>query len=177
MSDAADRIVAIKAVSDLVQPDTAPTLTIGEVELEVDRAKLVTTWTTNTAYGISDVVVPVVRNNHCYECVRPGTSQTTTRAYDDWPCDHGLVFSDGISSPRLIWREVGTDRFNPRIFRAERNIYDIERAAKALARIKMTRCAQFIEDGDASFQQMYDHWKEQWGYFRPFQRQIELIRC
>ena len=177
MSDSTDRIVALKAVIDLVQPDVAPTLTQGEVELEVDRAKLVKTWTVSTAYNIEDVVVPAIRNGHAYECIQPGTSQSGAKAYEDWSICTGARMADGSSSPQLIWREVGTDRFNPRIFGAERNIYDIEWAAKKLARIKMTRSAQMVNDGDVSFEQLYEHWKEQWGYFRPFRRPIELVRC
>jgi hypothetical protein len=175
MSDATDRIVAIKAVSDLIQPDVAPTLTTGEVELEVDRAKLASTWAVNTVYSASKVIV--VGNGHAYQVVQSGTSQATALSVNDWPAYNGAMFGDGNSSPQLQWREIGTAAFNPRISGAEFNVYDIERAAKALARIKMVRCAQFIQDGDVSFQQMYDHWKEQWEYFRPFRRQIELVRC
>jgi len=175
MSDATDRIVAIKAVSDLIQPDVAPTLTMGEVELEVDRAKLANSWTINTNYSAGSVIV--VGNGHAYQVEQAGTSQATVVNVNDWPIYTGSLIGDGTSNPQLRWREIGTAMFNPRIAGAEYNVYDIERAAKALARIKMVRCAQFIQDGDVSFQQMYDHWKEQWQYFRPFQRQIELVRC
>ncbi len=175
MSDATDKIVAIKAVSDLVQPDVAPTLTTGEVELEVSRARLASTWAINTAYSIGSVIV--VGNGHAYQVEQAGTSQSTILSVNDWPIHTGASVGDGTSNPQLRWREIGTAAFNPRIAGAEYNVYDIERAAKALARIKMVRCAQFIQDGDVSFQQMYDHWKEQWGYFRPFRRPIELVRC
>ena len=169
--------MAIKAVSDLIQPDVAPTLATGEVELEIDRSRLASTWTINTAYSIGDVVVPEIRNGHSYECLQPGTSQASARTYTEWSVYSGAVIGDGSSDPQLIWQEVGTDRFNPGIFQAETNIYDINRAAKALARIKMRRCAQFIQDGDVSYQQMYDHWKEQVEMFRPFRRPIQLVRC
>jgi hypothetical protein len=175
MSDATDRIVAIKAVSDLIQPDAAPTLTIGEVELEVDRAKLAGTWAVNTAYKTGAVVV--VGNGRAYQVQQAGTSQATVLSANDWPAYEGALLGDGNSNPQLLWREIGTAQFNPRIAGAEFNVYDIERAAKALARIKMVRCAQFVNDGDVSFKQMYDHWKEQWEHFRPFRRQIELVRC
>lgn len=175
MSDATDRIVAIKAVSDLIQPDVAPTLTTGEVELAVDRAKLAGTWAVNTAYSLGNVVV--VGNGHAYQCTQAGTSQAAPRDVTEWPAHPGAVLSDGGSGPQLLWEEIGTGRFNPGIAEAEYNVYDINRAAKALARIKMVRCAQFIQDGDVNFQQMYDHWKEQWNSFRPFRRPVELVRC
>jgi hypothetical protein len=174
MSDNQDRLVAIKAVSDLIQPDVAPTLTLGEVELEVDRAKLASTWAINTAYLPGAVIV--VGNGHAYQVEQAGTSQSTTLNVNDWPTHTGALIGDGTSNPQLRWREIGTAMFNPRIAQAEYNVYDIERAAKALARIKMTRCAQLIQDDTVYFQQMYDHWKEQWQYFRPFQRQLELVR-
>lgn len=175
MSDATDRIVAIKAVSDLIQPDVAPTLTIGEVELAVDRAKLASTWAANTAYSLGNVVV--VGNGHAYQATQSGTSQASPREVTDWPAHSGSVLSDGSSSPQLLWEEIGTARFNTGIAEAEYNVYDINRAAKALARIKMVRCAQLIQKGDVNFQQLYDHWKELWEYFRPFRRPVELIRC
>jgi hypothetical protein len=180
LSDATDRTVAIKAVSDLVQPDVAPTLTTGEIELAVDRSRLAYNWTVNTFYKIGDVVVPPTvetKTGKSYECIRPGTSRSTPRTFDDWPCHVGAVFTDGSSSPQLTWKEVGTDRFNPDTWGAETNVYDIQLAAKRLARIKRTQCAQFIQDGDVSYQQMYDHWTEEEKKFKPFRRPIQLVRC
>src|SRR5688572_20174938 len=149
MSDATDRIIAIKAVSDLIQPDVDPTLTIGEVELEVDRSRLASTWAINTAYNIGNVIV--VGNGHAYEVEQGSTSQSTVLSVNDWPAYSGAMVGDGNSNPQLRWREIGTAQFNPRIAGAEYNVYDIERAAKALARIKMVRCAQFVQDGDVGF--------------------------
>jgi len=186
MSDTTDRVVAIKAVIDRVQPDVAPTLTQGEIELEVDRARLVQTWQPNTAYRIGDVVVPEIRNGHSYVCVQPGTSQATARGYFDWPSDNGVgfggymsggsCFSDGNSDPQLIWETCGTDRFNPGIWGAETNIYDIARAAQQCWVIKSRKTSQFVDDGDVLFEQMFKHCVAMANSFHPFRRQAQLVR-
>jgi hypothetical protein len=177
MSDVTDKVVAIKAVIDRVQPDTAPTLTFGEVALEVDRAQLAKTWTVNTAYNIGDIIVPAIRNGHYYECVQPGTSQGSVLSYTDWPTYTGGTRGDGSSDPQLIWEEAGSDVFNPGIFGAERNVYDISRAIKNCIGIKITRCAQFVNDGDTSFSDLYDHWTKEAEKYYPYRRPITLVRC
>jgi hypothetical protein len=175
LSDATDRIVAIKAVADLVQPDVAPTLTTGEVELEVDRAKLASYWAINTAYSLGNVIV--VGNGHAYEVVQAGTSQSTLLTANDWPVYAGVVVGDGTSNPQLRWREIGTAQFNPGIFGAEYNVYDINRAAKRCCELKASQSAALVDNGDVSASQIRKHWLEQAARFRPFRRPITLVRC
>ena len=176
MSDAQDRLVAIKCVMDAIQ-EIVPELSTGEIELAVDRSRLATTWTANTAYKVGDVIVPAVKNGHAYECIQPGTSQSEPRDYQSWIVTKGVHLSEGTSTPPLIWEEVGSDLFNPCIAGAERNIYDIQGAAKKLWGIRMAQTAQWLQDGDVSFQQAYEHCKEMFNMFRPFSRQIQVVRC
>lgn len=173
MSDATDRIVAIKAVIDRVQPDVAPTLTQGEIELEVDRAKLASTWTINTTYNLGDAIVPPTRNGRVYITVQPGTSHTVAHAYTDWRDG----FTEGSSSPQLRWEEVGSAMFNPTITGAEWNIYDINKAARECWLLKARKATQMIDDGDVAFAQFRDNCLKEAEKFRPFARQIQLVRC
>ena len=173
--DSTDRANAVSILIDLVQPVTAPLITMPELELELDRAKLASTWTPNTAYRLGDIAVS--RFGHAYECIQPGTSQANARTFNDWPRWNGVTFGDGSSDPQLIWLEIGSDRFNPGFAGEQTNIYDISRAAKACCTMKMQRAAQMIDDGDVIFSQLYKHWRERANDFRPFRRPIELVRC
>lgn len=177
MSDAQDRIVAIKLVTDMVQPDVEPRLTTGQIELAVDRSQLASTWIANTAYNVGDVVVPVVRINMAFECIQAGTSQANAHGKTDWPTTRGDRYAEGTSSPVLIWEAAGTDLFNPMYFANERNVYDINRAAKECWAIKLAQASQFLQDGDVSFQTIFEHCKVMVEGFRPFARQIQLVRC
>ncbi len=168
---------AIFEVNELVPMDVVPALTTIQVEQKVKAARLASTWAPNTVYNVGDVIVPIIRTNHSYECVQPGTSGTTLTNYLDWPLRTGVRFSDGGSNPVLTWREIGTDRFNPTIFGAETNIYDINRAAKECCLLKARKAAQLIDNGDESLSQIRKHWLEEATTFRPFRRQIELVRC
>lgn len=177
MSDATDRVIALKWVQDFVQYDTEPKLTQGEIELELDRAKIASVWQVNTAYSIGAVVVPETRNGHSYECVQPGTSQGTARSYFDWPTPTGMVFGDGSSSPQLLWNECGTDRFNPSVPGAEHNVFDIGAATKACWLIKARRCTPFINDGDLSFESIRKNCLEEAARFHPFYRPVRVVRA
>lgn len=174
--DGSDRTLAVKAVIDRVHPDVMPKLSQGEIELEVDRAQLVKVWQPNTSYKVGEVVVPSERNGHSYVCVQPGTSQSGLRDYFDWPDESGWQFGDGNSNPGLIWEECGTDRFNPSVFGAETNIYDINRAARECWKLKARKASQMIADGDVSFDQLHKNCLEHAGSFRPFRRQAVAVR-
>lgn len=177
MSDATDRTDAITIVKSWVQIEVVPVLTDSDIATEVDRARLVTTWAANTAYNVGDCVVPAVRNGHCYECIQPGTSQAGARSFHDWPTRNGSRFADGGSDPLLIWEEAGADLFNPGVEGAERNIYDLNRAAKRCCEIKAVRGAPLIDNDGASAAQIRKHWLEEAARYRPFRRPISLIRC
>lgn len=177
LADGTERTVAIKAAMDRTQPQAAPVLTQGEIELEVDRARLAREWQPNTAYKIGDIVVPQQRNGHCYRCVQPGTSRSTPFGYFDWPTVAGFEISDGQSDPILVWEEYGTDRFNAGIFGAETNVYDISRAAQQCWLLKARKASQFVDDGDVSFEQMHKHCVDHANTFRPFRRPTQLVRC
>ena len=176
LADASDRTKAIKAVIDRTRPDVEPTLTQGEIELEVDRAQLVRVWQSNTAYKYNDVIVPVERNGHCYVCIQPGTSKSGSYRYFDWPIDAGYQFGDGNSDPALVWEECGTDRFNGAVFGLETNIYDISRAARECWLLKARYCSQFIDDGELRFTDIRKSCLAHASEFRPFQRQAQLVR-
>lgn len=176
MSDSTDRIVALKEVLDRAQIDVMVTLTQGEVELELERSKLASTWQPNTAYNVNDVVLPEIRNGHSYVCIQPGTSQAGARSYTDWPTSRGASLSDGGSDPILIWEEIGTDRFNPTIAGAESNVYDIALAAKRCWLLKARRATQLLDDGDVEFSQIRKNCLEMAETFRPFRRPMELVR-
>lgn len=171
----AERTVAIRAVMDRVQPGVEPTLSQGEIELEVDRARLVTVWQPNTAYKIGDVIVPAVRNGHCYQCIQPGTSKAGSYLYTDWPQSFGWTFGDGNTDPQLLWEECGHDRFNGLIAGAETNIYDIGKAAQQCWLIKARKVSEFVDEGDTADEQLYKHCMEQAALFRPFSRPARVV--
>lgn len=175
MPDFEDRLIAIQAVTDRVQPNVEPALSTGEIELEVDRARLCSTWQPNTAYKIGDVIVPAIRNGHAYQCVQPGTSKSGSYLYTDWPQSFGWTIGDGNSDPQLIWEEVGTDRFNGSIYGAETNIYDIAKACQQCWLIKARRATEFVDEGDTSDEQLYKHCMEQVSLFRPFSRPARIV--
>lgn len=176
-TDAAYFRNAIFEVNELVPMDVAPALTTIQIEKKVKASRLASTWAPSTVYNAGDVVVPIIRTNHAYECIQPGTSGTTLTGYNDWPLRTGATFSDGGSNPVLTWREIGTARFNPRIAGAEYNIYDIERAARECCLLKASKAAQLIDRDDNSLSQIRKHWLEEATRFRPFRRQLELVRC
>lgn len=176
MSDETDKGNALEEVANRVQMDVVPVISFPELETEVDRARIARTWAASTSYSIGDRVVPVVRNGHFYEAVQPGTSQSGAKAYTDWPPVSGLQFIDGSSDPVLTWAEGGDDLFNPTIFGLERNIYDVSRAARNLWLMKARKATQFIQAGDLSFQQVYDHCVEQAEKFYPWHRTVRIVR-
>jgi hypothetical protein len=176
LTDSSERTVAVKAVLDRVQPDVVPKLSQGEIELEVDRALLATVWAPLTAYQVGAVVVPPERNGSAYHCLEPGTS-AASHTFSEWPCEFGDVWTEGQGGESVLtWLNVGTDRFNTGIAGAERNLYDIGRAAKACWLIKMRRASQFISDGDLSFNQVHENCIAQANGFKPFRRQTRIVR-
>jgi hypothetical protein len=174
LSDATDKEAALEAVIARCQPNAVPILEVTEVIAEITRAQLATTWTINTVYIAGKVVV--VGNGRAYQCVQPGTSQSTALGANDWPAYSGALLGDGNSNPQLQWREIGTAEFNPGIAGAEFNVYDINRAAKECCLLHARKAAELVQTGETSFQQIYDHWVEQAKTFRPFRRQIALVR-
>lgn len=174
MSDATDRIVAIEAVKDRVQLDVEPALSVGEVELEVDRARLAQTYVPGATYNMRDVVLPPTRNGYSYQCVQPGTAGSL--AFSDFNTDVFEVFCDGQSDPQLIWQNVGTDRFNPGVAGAESNIYDIGKAARACWLLRARRCADYADEGDTKYSQQYDHAIDMANSFEPFARPVRIVR-
>jgi hypothetical protein len=176
VSDENDREEAITVVAERVTLAAIPVLSELEIGREVDRAKLARTWSSNTAYHLGEVVVLPVRNGHAYECVQPGTSGIEVFNYSDWPTRGGTIASEGNSSPRLQWEEIGSDVFNGDIAGQERNVYDINEAARECCLLRVRKSAELVQSGDVSFQQIYEHWKQQAETFRPFRRQIMLVR-
>jgi hypothetical protein len=170
-----ERGVAIRAVRDRVLPGSEPALTQSEIELEVDRARLVSIWQPATAYKLGDVIVPTTRNGWAYQAMQPGTSKSGSYNYFDFPREFGWTIGDGDTDPQLIWEAVGTDRFNGSISGAETNIYDIGKACQQLWLMKARRCSDFVDEGDTSFEQMYKHCMEQAAMFRPFTRPARLV--
>lgn len=176
-SDAIDRANAISVLIDLAQDNTAPTLTESEVERILDRCKLAATWTANRAYNIGDRVVPTIRNNYFYVCVQPGTAQSAGPGYNDFPRIDGQCFSDGSSDPVLIWEAVEGDLFNPGIHGEERNVYDINKAARECCLLHARKSAQIVDDGNISFSQLHEHWTKEAEKFRRYRRATTLVRC
>lgn len=169
-----DRGVAIRAVRDRVQPEVSPTLTQGEIELEVDRARIASVYAPGTFYNMRDCVVPPVRNGFSYQCTQPGTGGSL--AFSDFTTDVFETFADGQSDPQLNWQNVGTDQFNPGVAGAESNIYDIGRASRALWSIRARRCADFVDEGDTSYSQMYEQATDMANSFEPFRRPTRIVR-
>lgn len=181
MSDAEDAIIALKWVQDLVQWDTEPVMSQGELELKIAQAQIATVWQPSTFYHVGRLeIVPELRNGHAYQVLRPGTSQTAARAFNDWPHGDyvsGIVFGDGSSDPQLLLKECGTDRFNPTVIGAESNVYDIGAAAKACWLIKARRCTPLINNGDIAFESIRRHCLEEAGRFHPFYRPVRMVRA
>lgn len=175
-ADFNERGAAIKAVRDRVRPGAIPTLTTGEVELEVDRSKLATVWEVNTAYNIGDRVVPATRNGHSYICVQPGTSQGGARSFYDWPTRTGSLLADGSSTPQLIWREYWSDSFNNDVIGMEKNLYDIGGAIHRCWMVKAAMASEMVDAGNTSFEQVYKHCMEQAALYAPFSLPVEWAR-
>lgn len=173
MSDATDKDQAFEIVLDLIQPNAAPVLSWVEIDDAVGRALLARTWTVNTSYALGVVVVPPTRNGQAYVSTQPGTSHAVAHAYTAWRDG----FSEGASSPRLTWEEVGSDLFNPGIPGAERNVYDINKAARECWLLKARKASGLIDTGDTSFSQLHRHCVEQAERFKPFRRQMRLVRA
>lgn len=169
-----ERGVAIALVRDRVQPEVSPTLTQGEIERQVDLARLATIYAPGTFYKVRDCVLPPVRNGFSYQCVQPGTSGSLS--FSEFSTDVFETFSDGQTDPQLIWQNVGTDQFNPGIAGAESNIYDIGKASRALWSIRARRCADFVDEGDISYSQMYEHATDMAHSFEPFRRPTRIVR-
>lgn len=175
LTDASDRTVAIFAVMDRVQPQAAPKLTQGQIELEVDRALLATTWQPLTAYFPGAEVVPPVRNGYAYRCTRAGTSGPAL-SQNEWLFDTYETFSDGQGDSVVYWENVGSDRYNRGIAGAETNPYDIGKAARSCWLIKARKASQAIDDGDLSFSQLHAQCLAQAGAFQPFRRATRIVR-
>jgi hypothetical protein len=158
-TDAQDLETASLILGDWAEIKAAPVLP-PELVLEIlIRHKRASWWTVNTAYSVGDLIVPPTRTGRLYCCTQPGTSQLTTRAYDDWPLTGGLSFYDGTSSPALIWEECGSDSilaYNP-LNENQINVYDIISAARECWQKKARISTQFIQTGDLAFQQVHAH--------------------
>lgn len=160
MSDATDRAAALLLLTEYLQPTVAPVLTTtantGEVDVILDRNRKARTWVAATAYVVGDVIVPITRNGHRYRCIQPGTSGTTP-AFTFWPTSSGATVTEGSSNPILTWQEDGSDAAN---------IYDVRRAAYEGWRLKAQKASQFIQAGDLSFHQVYEHCLDMMDKFR-----------
>lgn len=133
-----------------LQPDVPPTLTDAELEqvlLEHQRADV---WTEGTAYIYGQVVMPTVRNGHVYKCVQAGTSEADDTDEPEWPTGQGATITEGASDPLLTWREAGPD-FD--------NVFNLNAAIEAGARIKEKKAAALYASGNAQMQQVCDQWR------------------
>ena len=72
------------------------------VEFRTDVLLPPATWESETYYQLGDQVQPTTPNNHYYECIDSGESDTTEPA--SWPTDGGTV-ADGSE---VVWQDMGT---------------------------------------------------------------------
>lgn len=175
LSDNSERTVAVRAVLDRVQPQATPTLTQGQVELEVDRARAASVWAANTFYPAGVEVVPPVRNGFAYVSCNPGTSGGSV-SQTDWPRVFGESFIDGQSDTMLEWECAGSDRYNAGVAGAETVLYDIGRAARQCWLIKARKAAEMIDKGDLRFSQVHDRCVDHANSFEPFTRPARIVR-
>jgi len=173
LSEDSERIVAILAVMDRVQPQAAPKLRQAQIELEVDRALIATTWQPDTFYPAGVEVLPPVRNGYAYLSRQAGTSSVTVINQTDWPLGQYESFTDGQTDSVLEWENVGSDRYNA-IAGAETNPYDISRAARACWLLKARMASQMVDDGDLRFSQVHEACINHAGSFKPFKRATRL---
>jgi hypothetical protein len=60
-----------------------------------------TTWATNTAYAVGDIVRPTSGNGHLFRCIVAGTSHASTEP--TWPTTSGATVADNT----VTWAEIG----------------------------------------------------------------------
>jgi hypothetical protein len=173
-ADATDRTIAIHAVRERVEPNTEPKITQGEIERAVDSAKLASVYTPGATYNVRDCVLPPTRNGYSYRCIQPGVAGSLS--FSEFSTDLFDTFTDGQGDPLLTWENAGTDRFNPGVAGAESNIYDIGRASRACWLTRARRCADFVDEGDTSYSQMYDHAVDMASSFDSFTRPTRIVR-
>lgn len=179
MSDAADRTTALSLLLMWLQKDVVPPLTQLEIEAVLDQYKVASYWAANTAYSPGQRILPPTRNGYWYQVVQPGTSQITSRAFNDWPTFYGSRLSDGSSDPQLILENQGTDS----IFRINHsdplsvNVYDVRGAARQCVKLRRTRAADLINENDSGIAVMFDRWDRLADQFHPIRFPVSVVRA
>lgn len=76
--------------------------TIGSAAITFTAANSwATTWATNTAYVVNDIVRPTAGNGHLYVCIVAGTSHASTQP--TWP----TVARQTVTDNTVTWAEIG----------------------------------------------------------------------
>ena len=106
------------------EPDCPPSIE-GEEAAILDRHRLASIWTQNTAYGLGDVIQTYPRNGHRYEVTVPGVSGATLP-----------LFSIGsVTDGTVTWKEIGTDF---------ENVFDVRAAVHEAWTIKASRSSHLV---------------------------------
>lgn len=179
MSDAADRTTALSLLLTWLQKDVVPPLTQLEIEAVLDQYKVASYWAANTAYSPGQRILPPTRNGYWYQVVQPGTSQITSRAFNDWPTFYGSRLSDGSSDPQLILENQGTDS----IFRINHsdplsvNVYDVRGAARqCILLLRKTKAQQYITDDGDGAAAIFDRLDALANQFYPIRFPVTVVR-
>lgn len=149
-----DPTKADEKLRTMCPPDVAPTLDAGEWDELLNGNVQASIWVAGTGYVVGDVVIPVTRNGHRFECVTSGTSSSSEPS---WPTRDDGVISDGTAT----WQEAGR----------EIDLYNLREAAHQGWELKASKsvpCTDYgIQNDRFSRSQVYDHCKKQALQFAP----------
>lgn len=162
-TDAEDWDTALTILEEYAEVYSAPTLGVpDEVEPILNRCKRATRWSASTAYTVGQIVIPEERNGYSYIVRQPGTSQSASKDYTDWPTSNGERFSEGTSDPLLVMEVHGSDEpflanpYDPQ----NPNVYDLKKAIYEVWALKARKAVQFMDAGDLKFEQVWQHCKQ-----------------
>lgn len=144
----AQRQTAMQTLRLYGQPDIAPVIPSLALDTILNSTRRATIWAADTAYGFGDVILPTVRNGHCYRCIQAGTSEASADNEPEWPVGMSATITEGASDPLLMWQEAGPD-FD--------NLYDVRAAIRQVWEMKASLTASLHSSGGAQAQQVYDH--------------------
>lgn len=177
--DAADRAKALTQLLQWVQKDVSPPLTVDNIVSILNQHKAASTWAPNTSYTVGQKLLPPVRNGWWYEVVQPGTSQSGTRVFADWPTRFGQRLIDGTSDPQLILEVAGEDSAFRAIYSdpLSINVYDVRGAARECIQLRLQLGSQMVDESGVSFDQVTQHLEGLLKRFYPIRFPIRVVRA
>lgn len=151
LSDAEQLNAAVTLFERYVQMTVPPVLDEAATDF-LKSHQIASTWVENTAYVVGDMILPTVRNGHCYRCTQAGTSETLAADEPDWPTSAAAIVTEGDSDPILTWQEAGPEPANLYNVRAAAHAAWLSKAAKASLSVDIDQ-----QVGGIKASQVYNH--------------------